>query len=154
MDGAAVKELIDRTWKAFVGFIIIWAILWGVTNYGLKKGTGGEMSPAVNNEDHVIMKLGSGKEGLEEGQIVRYSYYGEVAPRHRKEFMSRIKGLPGQEVPVPSSLISSPGNDPKETVTILVPRGCVLLIADDAGVGDCDSSRFGPIGVWAIDARK
>lgn len=144
-----MKELIDRLWRAMALFVMAWGILYGINNVGCSSIGGAEMSPVVSQGGWLTIKPLHNIDDLKAAKekVVSFGYAG-------KTFASRIKGIPGEVIQIPSVMSTIDGNDPKDTVEILVPRGCFLLMAENPAIPDCDSRKFGPVGAWAIKGRR
>lgn len=144
-----MKELADRLWRAMALFVVVWALLIFINNVGCNQIVGAEMSPVVSQGSWMPMRPVHNVDDLGDanGKVVSYTYAGKI-------MASRIKGIPGTVVKLPSVFSTIDGNDPKETVEVIVPRGCFLMLAENPVVPDCDSRKFGPVGAWTIKGRK
>lgn len=147
-----MRELLDRGLRALMLFVIAWVILGVMNMVACRQVEGGEMGSAVEAGSWKFMAPVYKLEHVEMDSVVHYGYEGSMSTRD--SFVGRVKEGPGKMAELPSYLSTINGSsNEKETLTILIPRDCFLILADITKINDTDSRRFGPIRFWAIDGK-
>ena len=147
-----MRELMDRGLRALILFVIAWVILGVMNMFACRQVEGGEMGSAVEAGSWKFMAPVSKLEDVEIDSIVHFGYEGRMSTRD--SFVDRVKEGPGEMAEFSSYLSTIRGSsDEKETLTILIPRDCFLILADITKINDTDSRRLGPIRFWAIDGK-
>lgn len=147
-----MREFADRLLRAGILFVLIWVVLGVSTMVSCRQVRGSEMSPVLDPGGWEFMAPVSGEDGLSAGQVVHF-HQDPLGGVQQETFTSRIEAKEGESIEISSALSTILGHDPKDTVKLIVPRDCVVLLAENKGQRNVDSRNFGPIRVWAIDAR-
>jgi signal peptidase I len=156
-------ELVTRWVKILLGFLMLWVGVYAWNNVGCSKLIGSEMEPTHKRD---AFKLTSPKkfrpEDLAVGDIVFYEF--TMKGRNIQEgFAGRVMALPGSRVRIEggdvfvddkkadATFVEANSRSGESREEILVPRGCVYILADNRReYVEYDSRGIGPIGSWAI----
>ena len=147
-----MRELGDRLLRAGILFVLIWVVLVVMNITACRQVKGSEMAPVLESGDTKFMAPVTGKEGMATGQVVHY-HQNPPTGVQQETFVGRIQGLEGDTAEMPSLFSTLNGHDEKDTIKLLVPRGCVIVLAENMKMKNVDSRNYGPIRIWAIDAR-
>lgn len=148
-----MRELGDRLLRAGILFVLIWVVLYVMNIMACRQIKGSEMAPVIEAGGYKFMAPVSGKEGMATGQVVHFHQEPPTGVQ-QETFVGRIEALEGSTQDMPSLISILNGHDKNDRIKLLVPRGCVIVLAENQKMDKVDSRFFGPIRLWAIDARS
>jgi signal peptidase I len=153
--------------KYLIALGVIFAVLWGHSNYGCTSMTSIQMDPLMKKDEYFVYYPRERDPGKYErgSAMVFFGHYYNNLRNPTEEFVCRVIALPGDRIRMENGVVYVNGEAQAETYIteerrtrddmpeIIVPREHLFVLSDARQFSDCDSRGFGPISRHAIFGR-